>query len=104
MAIKRQGLVHAPWELVPEQRDRIRVWAVHRWPALAPRLGGLWAACRDWHLANGVLRADWEATFRNWLRKEAEFSGMARPRTGQAEPTLLANEIQLLLTREVGKE
>jgi hypothetical protein len=25
--------------------------------------------CRDWHLANGRMRSDWNATFRNWLRE-----------------------------------
>ena len=28
--------------------------------------------CIDWHKANGVQRADWAATFRNWVRKQAE--------------------------------
>lgn len=26
--------------------------------------------CLDWHRANGVRRADWCATFRNWIRKD----------------------------------
>jgi hypothetical protein len=28
--------------------------------------------CRDWHLANGKLRSDWNATVRNWLRTAVE--------------------------------
>ena len=28
--------------------------------------------CLDWHRSNGVQRADWPATARNWFRKQAE--------------------------------
>lgn len=74
----RAPLTQAPEELTPAQQQRIKTWALEQWPGnpgvLRRRLRGLWEECRDWHLSRGVLRADWEATMRNWVRKDAEFS------------------------------
>lgn len=30
-----------------------------------------WAQCRDWALGKGELKADWQATLRNWMRESA---------------------------------
>lgn len=68
----------APWKLEPEQRDRIRAWVAQKWPFLGPKLAGLWEECRDWHLSNGVLRRDWEAVFRNWVKVQAGIEKMGR--------------------------
>jgi hypothetical protein len=57
---------------MPEQRARIRAWVQEKHPHLERRIGHHWNECRDWHLANGVDRADWEAAFRMWLRKTVE--------------------------------
>lgn len=32
------------------------------------------ARMRDWALAEGATKKDWDATFRNWLRKSAEYA------------------------------
>lgn len=72
MAVRRRPATDAPERLTPEQRDRVRIWAASHAPTLELHLGRHWAQCRDWHLANGVLRCDWEAAFRNWLRKSLE--------------------------------
>jgi hypothetical protein len=29
--------------------------------------------CLDWHRANGKSRTDWQATYRNWLKKSVEY-------------------------------
>lgn len=31
-----------------------------------------WDACRDWALAKGERKADWQATLRGWMRRSAE--------------------------------
>ena len=77
MGVKRRPLSDAPDRLPAESRERLRGWARSHLPWGEKRLGRSWAECRDWHRAQGVLRADWEAAFRNWLRKEVEFE--ARP-------------------------
>lgn len=78
MARQRLPATAAPESLSDEERQRIRAWAAAKWPYLKNRqLQDEWERCRDWHVANGVLRSSWEAAFRNWLRKAAEIS--ARP-------------------------
>ena len=72
--MKRRPLTDAPERLNQDQRMRIRAWATQKWPKIEPHLGRHWSECRDWHLANGVMRADFEAAFRNWLRKANEFA------------------------------
>ena len=71
--MKRRPLTDAPEALEPEQRERIRKWAKTKYPFLHSFLGRHWAECRDWHRANGVLRYDWEAAFRSWIRLVPKF-------------------------------
>jgi hypothetical protein len=66
----RRSLTDAPEALDDVARKRIKEWVGCRQPGLVPKLGKLWAECRDWHLANGVQRASWEATFRMWIRNQ----------------------------------
>lgn len=75
---QRRPLTDAPERLEPAARERIRDWARSHLPWGDSRVGRSWGECRDWHLSRGVLRADWEAAFRNWLRKELEIE--SRPR------------------------
>lgn len=70
----RRRLTPAPDRLKdydPASLDRIRAWAAERWGALARDwwLREEWEKCRDWHRMNDVQRRDWEAAFRNWLRR-----------------------------------
>ena len=87
MGLRKLGLTHAPERLDDEARARIRRWAERFAPEVALHLGRHWGQCRDWHLANGIQRANWEATFRNWLRKAEEFERehQARVRGKKAE-------------------
>jgi len=68
VGVTKRGLCAPPERLTELERDRIRKWAARFAPRCEPHLGLHWNQCRDWHLANGVQRANWEATFRNWLR------------------------------------
>jgi hypothetical protein len=40
------------------------------------------ANLRDWAAANNERKADWDAAFRNWLRKEFKTNGTTRPSGG----------------------
>lgn len=71
--MKRRPLTDAPDQLTPEAKERVRVWARAHLPWGDRRLGPSWAEHRDYYLSRGILRADWEASFRAWLRKEREF-------------------------------
>jgi len=75
---KRKPMSDPPDELTEEEKTRIKTWVLATWEStgdrLIPKLGRMWEACRDWHLSNGVQRANWEATFRRWIRKEEEFA------------------------------
>jgi hypothetical protein len=73
-AVKRIAPTGPPETLTAEQRERVKLWCSKKYPRLFPQLRDQWGRCRDWHLANGVLRCDWEAAFRNWLRKAHEIS------------------------------
>ena len=75
MAVVRRPLTDAPDRLEADARERIRAWAAAHVPSVALHLGRHWAECRDYHLSRGILRADWAAAFRNWLRKAVEFEG-----------------------------
>ena len=70
----RRSKTLPPDRLMPEQRERIRAWVQEKCPQYESRIGYHWQECRDWHLKNGVDAVDWEAAFRMWLRKAAEFS------------------------------
>jgi hypothetical protein len=45
-------------------------------------LGEVFAGFRDWCAENGAQKADWQATFRNWLRRERAPHGAARGPSG----------------------
>lgn len=99
--MRRRPLTDAPDRLDPHARERMRVWARSHLPWGDRRLGRSWAECRDWHRAQGVLRADWEAAFRNWLRKEVEFEARGprpfdRPRR-TSEPARLGGELAAVI-------
>lgn len=65
----------APEALELEQKVRIWAWVRERHPFFTKeQLREEWERCRDWHLANDKRRSSWEATFRNWIRKAADFS------------------------------
>lgn len=66
--------VPAPHALEPDQRARIKEWVQDYKPLrpYAKHLKNYWAECRDWHLARGIYRADWEAQFRIWMRNQLE--------------------------------
>jgi hypothetical protein len=82
----RKPLTDAPERLDDLARKRILKWAEAKWPKIKPKLGRYWADCRDWHLANGVQRASWEATFRRWLRKQEEISAQSQGRDMRPQP------------------
>ena len=86
--ITRRPLTDAPDRLEPDARARIRCWAEAQLPAVVDHLGRHWAECRDWHLSHGVLRADWAAAFRNWLRKAVEFEAGRRDPAIRRSPVL----------------
>lgn len=65
-------------EFDPEAPARITLWCAGRWGAtsqvweLRARQRWLreeWEKHRDWCRMNDVERRDWEASFRNWLRR-----------------------------------
>lgn len=76
---KRRPLTDCPERLEPLARERIRRWAVQHLPWGDRRLGPSWGEHRDYYRARGILRADWEASFRAWLRKEREFEARDGP-------------------------
>lgn len=41
---------------------------------------------RDWAKANGVTKQDWDATFRNWLRKAKHMNGGGHTRPASGSP------------------
>ena len=73
--VKRKPTTDPPWELSELEKKRIAKFIVEKYPQFSRNKKGalMWEQCRDWHLSNGVQRANWEATFRNWVRKQAEF-------------------------------
>lgn len=98
--MKRRPVTDAPERLSPDQRERVRQWARAHEPSVEPHLGRHWAMCRDWHLSNGILRSDWEATMRSWLRKAVEFESArgdtAIRRGGRGEAAPVAQVLRLL--------
>jgi hypothetical protein len=51
-----------------------------------------WQACRDWAWGNGKLKADWQATLRNWMSQNAQKFGPSpghspRPVASAQKPT-----------------
>lgn len=45
-----------------------------------------WEDCRDWHRANGKKKVDWNATLRNWMKREPQKYPLTAtsPQTGLA--------------------
>lgn len=78
-----------PESLDPEARSRILIWATTN-GIEHTKLGPAWEALRDWAIANGKSMADWEATFRNALRKGWVFE--SRSPSGERESPALAKE------------
>lgn len=70
----------APDGLAPAPLEAVRIWCQERFPALAARVPELVAACLDWHRSKGNLHADWSATARTWIRREAERMPAASPK------------------------
>ena len=66
-------LTDPPEVLDEESKARIKKWCKENYPHKFKSLGNLWCECADWHLSNGVERANWEATFRNWIRTSDKF-------------------------------
>lgn len=69
----------APHALDNEQRARVKSWA-SGYKSMRPyikQLSQQWANCRDWHLARGIRRYDWEAVFRIWMRRQVEIDSGA---------------------------
>jgi hypothetical protein len=50
------------------------------------------ATFRDWATGNGVTKADWNATWRNWLRRATPGRASPRGPQYQADPTAIAYE------------
>ncbi len=77
--MRRRPVTDAPEDLAPEQWARIGQWVRRTFPRSKDKLRAEarveWEKCRDWHLKNGVLAADWEAAFRWWVRKKVEMEG-----------------------------
>jgi len=67
-----------PESLEDEEKERVKNWCKENYPHKFKSLGNLWHECIDWHLSNGVQRVNWEATFRNWIRRSAEFEADKR--------------------------
>lgn len=70
----RKPQIDPPERLDDLARKRIEAWAAKHYPGMSDRLGVEWGKCRDHHLARGQQFANWEAGFRNWLRKADEFA------------------------------
>ncbi len=81
--MKRKPLTDPPDKLTLDERKRLLEWATSHWPRIGPHLGRHWVECRDWHLSRGVMRANWEATFRNWLRQASKFDPQGWSRYGR---------------------
>jgi hypothetical protein len=45
-----------------------------------------WETCRDWHLAKGERKVDWQATLRNWMKKSVEFE---KDKTDKQRPSTI---------------
>jgi len=66
--------------------EQVAAGALGGWAADPAILTAEWGRCRDWHLAKGVRRASWPATYRNWLRKRQEFIERDEPTAGSDVP------------------
>lgn len=70
--------------------DREREWFK------AQRFGGdpdeLWDEMIDWHLANGMRRVDWKATWRNWCRQNRRFDNRRQGVSKEREDTRLTDD------------
>jgi hypothetical protein len=91
MTRRRLPVSPAPEDMSDEDKLRLWTWHVKTWPS-AYRLpngkldtNGLRRFlrdeiddCLDWHRSSGVLRADWLATVRRWIRKTHDRDGFAR--------------------------
>ena len=74
----KKKLTEAPDELEDKQKERIRKFTQEHYPNQYKKLGRMWGECRDWHLSTGTQRASWEATFRNWIRRAADWEAKAQ--------------------------
>lgn len=79
---KRSALTEAPDVLTGEQMDDLRLWCEGAFPSLVDRLPDLVDGCLDWHRSNGRTRRNWTATFRSWVRKQAEIEHRRPPPPG----------------------
>ena len=91
MTRRRLPVSPAPEDMSDEQKLTLWVWHVEGWPGRYRLPNGTHDPkarraflrreiddCLDWHRANGVLRADWLATVRRWIRKTHDRDGFAR--------------------------
>ena len=70
----KKTIEQAGWELT----DELRTWAAREVPGVdiereTPRFHDYW-------LGNGKLMANWDAVFRNWMRRAPQMGGAMRPR------------------------
>ena len=59
--MKKKQETDAPWELSELERRRLTQFVHDSYPQYSRLTKRLWAECRDWHLARGVQRVNWEA-------------------------------------------
>jgi hypothetical protein len=80
---RRRARTEPPAALSPEALAALERWAREtlRRPDLAARVPELVAACLDYHRGRGTLAADWSATARTWIRREAQWT---RPSAGRS--------------------
>ena len=48
---------------------------------------------KDYYLSKGEVKADWSATWRNWLRREGTFKNSSTIAKQSAKPNLMAGAI-----------
>lgn len=72
-AERRRPTTEAPERLDDDQLAKLRAWARTKHPDLAGEVDRLAEVCLDHWRAKGERRADWPATVRTWIGKEAGF-------------------------------
>ena len=74
-ARKGRAKTDPPDDLPAEAKKRIGEWVQEHCPHMYRQdlLRQELDTCLDWHRMKGNMYADWEAAFRNWLRKKMQF-------------------------------
>jgi len=89
-ANKRKPLLDIPDDLSPEDKARVRVFVLKKYPQWChSKPGGMRDIvqdCLDWHRSEGRKRRDWALTVQRWCRKKAEFEYSNAVKTKAEKP------------------